>query len=148
LNTEEGFAGQGGAAGGAIINSVCHANSDNGIENAGHSNPYFTFLLGTRITKHAGAGDIGLHCNSEPTVAAYCYFEGNTDNVSGETAAYYKFIPLENSGDTSNINEANPDTVTDTDYGYVNTAGEDFSTDYTDATDPTIRRTAITIPWT
>lgn len=130
---------------GCLLNSVSDGNTDNGIEiTAFTSNLYRPFVIGCRITNHAGSGDFGLYCNSEQVVMGHCYFEQGGDGVNIDPATDDLLYRISLEGGTTDSNEFDG---SDTDKGYVDSANHDFSTDYTDATDPTLRRTAITIPW-
>lgn len=126
------------------VHCVIDGNTDDGYIVAAGTGTVFQLIFGTRITNHSGSGDIGLNCNSEPVITAYCYFEDNDgDNI--QNATLHQFIPAINLATTSNLED-----LANTTEGYVSTTGgsEDFSTNYVDSGDPDLRRTAITIPWT
>lgn len=132
-----------------LLNSVIDANTSKGIDNIATTGIQMSVIIGNRITNHSGAGDIGLDCNSEPITTGWNYFEAN-DGDNLQEATLHREIPYwvtgateAGEGATTNIH----DSASITDCGYVNSAGDDFSTDYTSATNPTLRRTAITIPW-
>lgn len=124
-----------------MMNCVSDANGDDGIINVAHTELYPALIIGCRITNHAnGANPVAILTNSDAILTGWNFFDGNTADISG-TLNY--FIPLEGTANTSNVEAGD-----DINEGYVSTAGEgDFSTNYVDATDPTIRRTAITVPW-
>ena len=109
-----------------------------GITTTANTSLSASFVLGSRITNNSTAG---FNCNSEPFVSGWCYFEDNADNHTNDTIHY---VINEEGGTTA----SNKEDQADTGEGYVDKGNHDFSTDYTDATDPTLRRTAITIPWT
>ena len=139
-NTDDGAATTSSGAG-LLFNCVADGNGDDGVYISTSTQTYGIRILGCRITNHSGAGDIGLNANSEPCITGWCYFEDNDgDNI--QNAAVHNFIPAEGGSTTSNVEDQ-----ADTDEGYVDKANHDFSTDYTDGTDPSLRRTAITIPW-
>jgi hypothetical protein len=143
-NGDDGYAGAPGSFPTSFINCVIDGNTDDGIFISSNSSNIATVIIGSRITNHSGAGDIGLNCASEPVITAYCYFEDNDgDNI--QNATVHQFIPAVGTETTSNVEDQ-----ADTTEGYVSTTGgsEDFSTNYVDGTDPSLRRTAITIPWT
>lgn len=124
-----------------LLNSVIDGNGDDGVIINANTSLFGSFIVGNRITNQSGAGDIGLNCNSEPCAIGYNYLENNDgDNIQNQLTS--GTIPLENSSNTSNLED-----LSNTDYGYVDSANHDFSTDYTDSGDPDLRRTAITIPW-
>ena len=124
-----------------LVNCVVDGNVDDGILTQGFTTLCFQIVFGCRITNHSGSGDIGLNCNSEPTVSGFNYFEDNDgDNI--QNATLHQFIPLEGGSSTSNLED-----LANTNEGYVDKTNHDFSTGYTDSGDPDLRRTAITIPW-
>jgi hypothetical protein len=124
-----------------IINCVVDGSTDDGILVGAHTSQSFPVILSTRVTNHSGSGAIGLNCNSEPVVTGWCYFEDNDgDNIQNATLHFA--IPSEGGSATSNVEDQ-----ADTGEGYVDKANHDFSTGYTDGTDPSLRRTAITVPW-
>ncbi len=130
------------SAGIPIINCVSDGNTDDGINLQSGTGLSANIILGTRITNHSGVGDIGLQCGADPQIVGWCYFEDNTDNIA-DTAPLFQFIPLEGGSATSNLED-----LANTNEGYVDDATHDFSTGYTDAGDPDLRRVAITVPWT
>lgn len=126
-----------------IINSVVDGNVDRGVVVGGGTQLFAPLILiANRITNHSGSGDIGLEGSSEPIITGWNYFENNYgDNMQNVSIAYN--IPLEGGSATSNIEDG----VSVDDCGYVDSAGNNFATNY-DATDPdNLRRKAITIPW-
>jgi len=138
----------GGAVGGngKVINNVFDANTSKGIVGVAGTGLYTQLIaLGNRITNQSGAGDYGIDTLGEITITGWNYSEANDgDNIKTSTGSLLHYpIVLEGTATTSNLEDQS-----DTGYGYVDQAGNDFSTHYTDATDPTLRRTAITIRWT
>jgi parallel beta-helix repeat protein len=124
-----------------LINCVIDNNTDDGIYWVAGTNAYAPIVLGSRITNHSGSGDVGINANSDPLITGWCYFENNDgDNIQNGTIA--QFIPAEGGSTTSNLED-----LSNTDYGYVDSANHDFSTRYVDSGDPDLRRTAITVPW-
>jgi parallel beta-helix repeat protein len=124
-----------------LINCVIDNNTDDGIYWVAGANAYTPIVLGSRITNHSGSGDVGINANSDPLITGWCYFENNDgDNIQNGTIA--QFIPAEGGSTTSNLED-----LSNTDYGYVDSANHDFSTRYVDSGDPDLRRTAITVPW-
>jgi hypothetical protein len=120
-----------------MMNCVHDGNHDWGVGIDAGTTLYTSFMLGNRITNNASGG---LHGNSEPLAYGYNYFEdNNATNLSANTM----FKALYSSGTT----DSNLADLADTDEGYVDKTNHDFSTDY-DADNPvSLRRTAITIPW-
>lgn len=146
-NSDDGLGGY-GYGDVHFINTVVDGNGDDGVEITAHTELSNALLLGCRITNHSGEGDNGLITSDEPCIVGYCYFEDNNDNIAGASHdatpnATFQFIPLENSSATSNVEDQ-----ADTNEGYLDKDNHDFSTNYTSATDPHLRRTAITLPWT
>jgi len=138
-NTDDGFSYPG--LNSYFMNCVIDGNGDDGIFVWGVSDPYPSIVLGCRITNQSGAGDIGLDCSSESVVYGFNYFEDNNTNIANATIA--QVIPLE--GGSIDSNDADN---ADTNEGYAEAvANNNFATGYVDGTDPTLRRTAITIPW-
>ncbi len=125
-----------------MFNCVVDGGSDDGIVAAAHANLYFLGIFGCRITNHSVAGKVGYYggAGPDPVIMGWCYFEDNIDNLSQE--ALTGMVPLEGGSTTSNIEDQ-----ANTLEGYVDKANHDFSTGYTSGTDPSLRRTKITIPW-
>lgn len=125
-----------------VYNCVADGNSDDGISYASGGVQNLSAVFGSRITNHSGSGDIGIYCQNINVIIGHTYLENNAgDNIQVGTGQYYE-IKLEGGSSTSNVEDQS-----DTDYGYVDRDGKDYATDYTDATDPSIRRRAVTIPW-
>lgn len=125
-----------------LINCVLDGNGDNGVtvsaQTALATGP---ILLGCRITNHSGAGDIGIEASSDMIITGWNYFEDNDgDNI--QNTLRHRFLPVENGSTTTNVEDQ-----ADADEGYVDRAGDNFATRYVDGTDPSLRRTAITLPW-
>lgn len=133
------------AGAGESLFSVLDANTSGGIRIYSTANVQFPVILGNRITNHSGAGDFGIWGETgsdEVFILGYNYFGNNNDNIADESIAI--IIPIIGGDTTTNIE----DSAGITDYGYVDSANHNFSTNYVSGTDPTLRRTAITIPWT
>jgi hypothetical protein len=138
-----------GSAGYLDMNYVTIVNcvSDNNVVGIDIQSQAGTFnvLIGNRITNNSGVGNIGLDCNTEIVLYGWNAFDGNTDHIADSTLA----IALTHNGTATNseLNE-NGAGGGDTLQGYVSTTegSEDYSTNYVGATDPHLRRTAITIP--
>lgn len=139
-NTDDGIGDI--TAGSVFFNCAIDGNGDDGLELTASTNLYAPQIMGCRITNHSGAGDNGLYLNGEPCIVGFSYFEDNTDNINDHTSALFQFIPTEGGATTSNLEDG-----ADTDEGYVDKANHDFSTRYVDGTDPSLRRVAITVPW-
>lgn len=144
-NTDDGIENLSPAC--SVLNSVIDGSGDDGVYVVANTNLYATLILGCRITNHSGSGDIGLNANSEPCIVGWTYFENNggagEENVQNDTL--YQFIPLEGGSTTSNWNEGEDEDGTGTNQGYTNigSGSEDFNL----RSDASLRRTAITIPW-
>jgi hypothetical protein len=126
----------------SLINCVLDGNGDDGYVHYATTDLIFTAFIGCRITNHSGSGDIGLNASNRMVIGGHNYFENNDGGNVQNGGVYYE-LPLEGGSTGSDVEDQS-----DTDYGYVDSANHDFSTDYADATDPSIRRRAITIPWT
>jgi len=123
-----------------ILNTVIDSNTDNGIELVSGTSLFPALILGCRITNHSGAGDIGLNAASENLITGWCYFEDNDgDNIQNATL----HTQIQVNGSNTNMED-----LANTNEGYVSKTdgSEDYTTAYTDAGDPDLRRTAITIP--
>lgn len=135
----------------AVINCVVDGNGDDGVYFPANTDLFSYPLIGCRITNQAGAGDIGLNCNSENVLVGYCCFDNNTDHIYDHTSYLFQFVPAEGGAATSNVQlNENAAGGGDTNQGYesATSGSEDFATNYESSTDPHLRRTAITIPWT
>lgn len=123
-----------------IINCTVDANADDGLLALAHTNAYPALMVGSRVTNHSGAGDIGINANSEPLVTAYCYFEDNDgDNI--QNATLHNNISIENTANTSNIEDQ-----ANTNEGYTDKTND--AQDFNLRSDASLRRTSITIPRT
>jgi hypothetical protein len=137
-----GNTGDGCAPTAAVVmfNSVMDGNAQ-GIDHTAGVNLYSSVILGCRITNNTISG---IDCNAEPDVLGFNYFEDNgagaVDNVIDDT-----IVQLINTEGT--IIDSNLYSLADTEEGYVDKAGHDFSTRYVNAGDPDLRRVAITVPW-
>lgn len=151
-NTGNGYDFVGGAWT-LVINNVADNNDGNGIDVVAGTGLSSPFIIGNRITNQSQAGtDYGLDCSGGPVVMGWNYFEDNGDASADDI--YDDAIAIELSdGSTSWVPESTTQTGTndsgkaDTDEGYVDRTNHNFATNYVDGTDPTLRRTAITIPW-
>jgi hypothetical protein len=143
-NTEEGYGSL--LSGHVLINCVADSNADNGIDFAASSDG-INLIFGCRITNAPDAGDYGLDANAEPVLIGYNYFEQvSGTNINTTTTADDLIYTISEPGGTTDSNRYG--TEDDTNQGYAAAVGShNFATGYTDATDPTLRRTAITIPW-
>lgn len=129
-----------------LINCVLDSNGDDGFLAIATTTNDTNCLIGCRITNHSTAGSNGLITLDEMCIVGWSYFEDNDDNIAGASHdaapnATFQYIPNAD-GTTTNVEDG-----ADTDEGYVDRANNDFSTRYVDGTDPSLRRTAITIPW-
>lgn len=124
----------------SFLNCAIDGNGLRGISLTAHSNPITPVFLGLRVTNQSGVGDYGIDLVSEPLVLGWSYLEDNDTNLANASLLFN--VPEEGGSTSSNKQDQ-----ADTDEGYVDKANHDFSTRYVDATDPTLRRTAITLPW-
>lgn len=134
-----------------IMNCAIDLNAATGILYQAHTGlGAFPVILANRITNHSGDGDIGLNTSGEVVVYGYNAFDTNKDHFS-DSASLSQFIP--NVGAATDSNDYNNEDSAgggDTNQGYVSVASgsENLSTHYVDATNPDMRRVAVTVPWT
>jgi len=140
---DNGDDGLEGCTAAKLINCVIDHNADDGFSIAAHTSLYGPFLFGCRITNHSGADDIGLNANSEPCVAAHCFFDNNTNHLGGETIL--NSLPLAGGSTNSNIyvNEAGGGGG-DTNQGYTDLT--DGDQDFTLRSDASLRGVAVNVP--
>jgi hypothetical protein len=134
---------------GFLFNCVADSNSSKGMLAGAATTLYPGIMIGNRITNHTGAGDVGVDCASEVLVYGYNAFDTNTDHIANTLAAVTMPIPLENTvTDSNDYNNEDGAGGGDTNQGYAQAvANNNFATGYTDATDPDLRRSKITVPW-
>lgn len=132
------------------LNCVADSNTEKGFNISDEGALRFTLMIGNRITNHSGTGDIGMECTSGPVVYGWNAFDTNKNHINGEVANVAIPLSLENTTtDSNDFNNEDGAGGGDTNQGYAEAVSEhNFSTGYTDATDPDNRRVAITIPWT
>jgi len=140
-NADDNFT-VGGNAAAVLYNCVADDYGDvgdNGIEIT--SGSPLVYLIGCRVTNHAGSGDIGINCSSLTGLrlfTGYNYYENNDgDNVQGLSGTNYE-IPLVDSESTSNVEDQS-----DTNQGYTQLSG---SRDFNLRNDASQRRVAISVP--
>lgn len=123
---------------GTVFNCVLDGNTNDGIYvgSITGANGVVRFIA-SRFTNNGGDGS---DFQSRAIVVGHLYAEDNAANNFANTELQ---AILTNADGSTTIEEDQADT----DEGYTDRAGHDFSTRYVDADDPTLRRTAVTVPW-
>ena len=136
-NTGTGWYGNSGSGHGGhcFVGCIAHNNSD-GFYNSTAENVFvnciadsnatigtqtamdYSYVLMSRITNQAGAGDIGLDAGDELVFIGYNVFDTNTSDIAN--TALRNLIPMDANTDT---NEYDPDA----DDGYNNLGNDDFN---------------------
>ena len=131
------------------MNCVADNNQGCGFNHSGSTANKPMILIANRVTSQNQAGtDAGMTLANEPCILGWNYFEDNgddpADDIINDTFAYL----LYEEGTTTDSNKYSQ---ADTNEGYVSHpalhTAPDLSTNYVAADDPTLRRTAITLPW-
>lgn len=122
--------------GSLVFNCAINGNTHDGIASYSAAGSGSGFVIGTRITNHPGAGDIGLNANGEIVLHGWNYYEDNDgNNIQNNTLA----LEILNDGaGTDQEDQA------DTNEGYTDKT--DGAEDFNLRSDATARRTAVTIP--
>jgi hypothetical protein len=131
------------------VNCVADNNQTSGISIGTVVQLGANTFIGNRITSQNQAGtDSGIDCTSDPALLGWNYFEDNgddpADDIVNDTLATLIY-------EEETTTDSNRYTQADANEGYVShpalPTAPNLATNYADATDPTLRRTAITIPW-
>lgn len=153
-NTVDGMDGCHAAT--LVMNCVFDSNDAYAINAGAGTATYSAFLIANRITDTlTGHTTAGVDCNGDPHVLAWNYFDeaiGSTqpaDCVIDDAQAELVLVDAVTGGlaggGTTDSNQYNQN---DDNQGYVDDdATPDFSTQYVSATDPVLRRVAVTVPW-
>lgn len=140
-------------AGALIMNCVLDSNDAYNINVVAGTNAYQTTLIANRITDTLGSHvTAGVDCNDRVVIMGWNYFDESLvdgDAIIADGVARLIYVDSATlgkagGGDTdSNLYEQDDDNQ-----GYVDDdATPDFSTQYVSATDPVLRRVAVTVPW-
>lgn len=117
-----------------IFNTVINGNADNGVSVAAVNR--FVFLIGSRITNHSGAGDIGVECAGDLVIHGWNYYENNDgNNLQNNGIA----IELTNNGASTDVEDQS-----DTNQGYTDLT--DGAENLNLRSDATSRRIKVPIP--